>query len=280
VLTLIFNNYRLFKKSNKTLFFISLDVEIHKMKKPFSVLLGFMLLFFVYHFPEFYNDFMLTATFKIGFLLIAWLVARIQHLKGLEGYGLKLSGKSVMNTLSGCCIGVLFFGLAVYISVWMGFENIEKVEGITVIGKNLPMLLLMTAVPSLAEDILTRGYLFGHLQSLKPVYWVLLSALVYVGNHIWRLNEGLDVLCYLFFFGIVLALAVQITQSLWLAFGIHWGANIAFESTHSFIQLHSVLKVNVSNWLLAAVWTFLSIVLFLVLRRKQQLAAQSPINKN
>ncbi|MBK6634902.1 MAG: CPBP family intramembrane metalloprotease [Chitinophagaceae bacterium] len=104
------------------------------------------------------------------------------------------------------------------------------------------MLLLMTAIPSIAEDILTRGYLYGHLKFMKPLGWILLSAIIYVLNHIWRLNDGLPVLTYLFILGIVLAFAVWLTKSLWLAFGIHWGANIAFESSNSIIHTKALVQ--------------------------------------
>lgn len=115
----------------------------------------------------------------------------------------------------------------------------------------------MTAIPSIAEDILTRGYLFGHLKFMKPLGWIVLSAIIYVLNHIWRLNDGLAVLTYLFILGIVLAFTVTLTKSLWLAFGIHWGANIAFESSNSIIQTKTIVQHDGPTWLLALAWAFL-----------------------
>ena len=40
--------------------------------------------------------------------------------------------------------------------------------------------------------------------------------------------------------GIALAFALYATCSLWLTFGVHWGADIAFESTSPFTQAIAV----------------------------------------
>ncbi|MBL0152989.1 MAG: CPBP family intramembrane metalloprotease [Chitinophagaceae bacterium] len=134
----------------------------------------------------------------------------------------------------------------------------------------LPMLLLMTAIPSVAEDILTRGYLYAHLKFMKPVWWILLSSAVYVLNHIWRLSDGAAVLTYLFLLGLVLAAAVWIKRSLWLAFGIHWGANIAFESTHSMVQTKTIVQHEGPLWILAGIWALLLLVLAMIYRKKEK----------
>ena len=134
------------------------------------------------------------------------------------------------------------------------------------------MLLLMTSFPSIAEDVLTRGYLYGHLfNKMKPWHWVLLSAVVYVLNHIWRLNEDPSVLVYLFLLGVVLASAVWKTKSLWLAFGIHWGANLAFESSHSFVETKPLVTHYGSTWLLAASWLLLVILFGITAKPKATL---------
>ncbi len=223
---------------------------------------GFLLLFAVYHFPEFFSAFWIMAVFKIGFLFVAFIMARMQGWKGLGGYGLGLRPGWWQNLLKGLLTGILFFALSVGLSVSFGFEKLAGIATTEVIVKQLPMILLMTAIPSVAEDILTRGYLYGHLYSkMKPVIWVLVSAVVYVLNHIWRLQDDPSVLAYLFLLGLVLATSVWKTGSLWLAFGIHWGANIAFESTHSMVHTTPLVSHQGSTWLLAAAWLLLLVVI-------------------
>lgn len=230
-------------------------------KTIFSFITGFIILFIVYHFPEFFSAFWIMATFKIGFLVVAFLLARVQGWKSLGGYGLGLTSKWFTNLITGLSIGLLFFALSVFVSIKLGYEEIAGVGSFRNVINQLPMILLMTSFPSVAEDILTRGYLYGHLQFMKPLGWILLSSVVYVLNHIWRLHDGAGVLSYLLLLGMVLASAVWLTKSLWLAFGIHWGANIAFESTNSIIPIKTLVQHDGSTWLLAASWGLLLVIL-------------------
>lgn len=237
-------------------------------KKWISFTGGFLLLFAVYHFPEFFNALWIMAVFKIGFLLVAFATGRLQGWKGLEGYGLGFKYGWWQFLLRGLLLGLVFFGLSVALSVMVGYEQFTGFAPLTVILQKLPLLLLMTVFPSVAEDILTRGYLFGHLfVKMKPWHWVLLSAGIYVLNHIWRLSDDPSVLVYLFILGIVLAYTVWKTRSLWLAFGIHWGANIAFESTNGLVNTTSLVSHHGSTWLLAGTWLVL-LGVFIALRRR------------
>lgn len=233
------------------------------MPRKLSFIIGLMLLFFLYHLPEFFDAFWIMATCKIGFLLAAYAIARAQGWKGLGGFGLGLRQRWLSQLLTGLLLGLLFFSLSVFLSILAGFDHFEGRAAMGELLQQLPLLLLMTAIPSVDEDILTRGYLFAHLRSLRPFYWIVLSAAFYVLNHIWRLNDGPAVLTYLFLLGLVLATAVWITQSLWLAFGIHWGANIAFECSNRFITLKPLVNHDGSTWLLAAVWALLWVLLLL-----------------
>lgn len=240
-------------------------------KPVISFLTGLSLLFFIYHFPEFFSAFWIMAVFKIGFLAIAFFLARAQGWKGLNGYGLGFTGKWVFHLIWGIITGLLFFTLSVYLSVQLGYEQLLAIEPASVILKQLPFILLITIFPSVAEDILTRGYLYAHLRFMKPYIWIALSSIFFVLNHIWRLNNGAAVLTYLFILGLVLAIAVWDTKYLWLAFGIHWGSNIAFETTNAFVHTKKIVTHDGSTWALAASWTIL-LVLYISLRLKKWLA--------
>ncbi|MBX0332227.1 CPBP family intramembrane metalloprotease [Pontibacter sp. HSC-14F20] len=203
------------------------------------------------------------AVFKIGFLVAAFFLAKAQGWPGLGGYGLGLKSNWLGQLMVGLLLGLIFFVLSFYTSIFLEYESIVSSTSIAAFAGQLPMLLLMTAIPSIAEDILTRGYPYAHLQKyMKPAYWVLLSALIYVLNHIWRLGDGVAVLSYLTLLGLVLAYAVIITKSLWLAFGIHWGANIAYESTRTLFTTTST-SGDASTWILAGCWALLLVLLIL-----------------
>lgn len=229
-----------------------------------AVALGFVLLFTVYHLPEFFQALWIAAVFKILFLLLAFGVVRLQGYRGYAAYGLPLHKNRVILLAPGILIGIVFYLLPFIASVLLGYESVVKVTTLKTAVQQLPWLLLLTGIPSLAEDILTRGYLFTHLKKVSAYCWVIISALVYLLNHLWRLNDGPAVLSYLFILGLVLGLTVVLTQSLWVTLGIHWGANLAFECSSSFIATKTTVTHNGSTWLLAGSWAVLLLLLLVI----------------
>jgi membrane protease YdiL (CAAX protease family) len=237
-----------------------------------SAVIGFVLLFILYHFPEFFTAFWIMAVGKIGFLVLAFIIARWQSGKGWSVYGLGVNTHWPAQLLKGFITGIIFYSLSQLVAFKAGYTSLTNLPSLRHLLSQLPFLLFITAIPSLAEDILTRGYLWAHLKFMKPVLWILLSAFVFVLNHIWRLQSGPAVLSYLFLLGLVLAMAVQLTKTLWLAFGIHWGANLAFETSHTVFQIQSTVTHNGSTWLLAGAWLLLALFLSVVYFKKNQKA--------
>jgi uncharacterized protein len=86
--------------------------------------------------------------------------------------------------------------------------------------------LLVTFLPSLAEDIVTRGF-WLRSAGIRWQTWpfVLASSVIYVANHIYRLGLGPGEWTMLFAFGVAYALAAVRFNSLWPAVGLHWGWN-------------------------------------------------------
>ncbi|HVZ57554.1 MAG TPA: CPBP family intramembrane glutamic endopeptidase [Chitinophagaceae bacterium] len=231
---------------------------------------GFLLLFLVYHVAEFFPSFWVMALTKVGFLPLSYLLARWQGWKGLGGYGLGLQGRWWRFLAAGLLIGMLFFGLSEGLSLLAGFTRVVAFHGWESYGQKWPLLVLYTVFPSVAEDILTRGYLFGHLHNrFRPAGWMLCSAGVFTLNHIWRLGEDPSVWAYLFLLGCALAWTVVQTRSLWLAFGIHWGSNLAFESSNTLVSLEETGSHYESTWVLAGCWLVLLGLLFAAGRRWQ-----------
>jgi len=231
-----------------------------------SFVTGLLILFIIYHSPEFFSALWITAVFKIGFLFVAYIIARWQGWKGLGGYGLMLHPGWIRNLLLGLATGIVFFLLSEWLSMQSGCEQLVSIKNFIAILKLLPITLVMTFFPSIAEDILTRGYLYGHLQKvLRPAIFILVSAAFYVLNHIWRLGQGAPVLSYLFILGIALALALVFTNSLWLTLGIHWGSNIAFEMVNA-VTITKTVNQAMSLWILAA--SFALMLLFIILARR------------
>ncbi|WP_439881452.1 lysostaphin resistance A-like protein [Pontibacter sp. MBLB2868] len=228
-----------------------------------SIAAGFAILLAVYHFHEFFQSLTVSGITLLTFLVISHFVARAQHLEGIKSWGLSLSRNWWVKLLLGLALGVLFVGLSTAASLHLGYEKITAVPTFSTFIRGIWWILFMIFWPSLAEDILTRGYLFRHLGKRMPAYtWVIFSATVYVLNHIWRLSDHPAVLTYLFILGLVLATAIQLTKSLWLTLGIHWAANIVYYFSVNMLSIESVADANhQSTWVLAAAYLLLFLVM-------------------
>jgi uncharacterized protein len=90
-----------------------------------------------------------------------------------------------------------------------------------------PWLAFATFVPSLAEDILTRGLWRHSPLASHGTLFVVATAAVYTLNHVWRLALGPPEWVMLFCFGAAYAAAFWSTGTLWAAVGLHWGWNFA-----------------------------------------------------
>lgn len=121
---------------------------------------------------------------------------------------------------------VLLKGVAVAIGIFAGWYARQPLE--SSVGPSAVLLVLvMTAVPSIAEDIVTRGFWYRRVWARSPLAFVLGSTVIYVLNHIYRLGLGPGEWIMLTVFGLAYGLAVVRFDSLWPAVAAHWGWNVA-----------------------------------------------------
>ncbi|MBC5993056.1 CPBP family intramembrane glutamic endopeptidase [Pontibacter cellulosilyticus] len=244
-----------------------------------SIIAGFAALFAVYHSHEFFQSMAVSAVAMLSFVVVSYAVARAQKLEGLQSWGLGLQQQWWAKLLTGMVLGSCFVGLSTGVSIYLGYERITETPGAEVFFDKIWWIMFMTFWPSLAEDILTRGYLFKHLSKRMPANaWVLFSAVVYVLNHIWRLADHPSVLTYLFILGLVLATAMQLTKSLWLTLGIHWASNIVYYITVDIFPTESVVVGYQSTWILAASYFVLlcALLSFGAIRKKANHYTHNP----
>jgi membrane protease YdiL (CAAX protease family) len=228
------------------------------LKNLFSFVAGFVLLFFLYHLPEFFQRYYnepLIWLLELGMLIMvsaSYFVIRIQKGKGFSAYGLFNLRIYKFNLLKGLLLGFVFSALANLISVWLNWNTLSTSFSFGQVMTQTLIFVLGTLLPSLAEDILTRGYLFAHFgNKLSNVLFIFISALVFTLNHIFRLSHA-DVMVYIFILGLLLAWCLVYTRSLWLTLGIHWGTNIAYQFFTNIISLKTVKETGYDNYLLAA----------------------------
>lgn len=163
------------------------------------------------------------------FMLVAWQCGRMLGFRGFDAWYMTRPRWAVLLAV---CFGlaVLAKALALGAGSALGIYQVLVMHGLA--GQALLAAALTalayTVLPSIAEDIVTRGFLMRALAApgRRPVF-IVASALLYVLNHIYRLANGPLEWLMLFCFGLAYAAALYYSGSLWAAIGLHWGWNFA-----------------------------------------------------
>jgi hypothetical protein len=190
----------------------------------------------VYHAGEyamrFHQNVLAFLGLMLAFVGVAYAVARWQGLAGLRAWGLTGGWRSGPLLVVGLAVGLLAYGLAFGVRLWLHLEVVAVVPNTLPLLRQTLVFSLGTFLPSLAEDILTRGYVFRHLRPrFGAAALVVLSATIYVLNHWYALGNGPAQLVYLFVLGLMLAVPLAVTRNLWYTVGAHWAGNIVYRFT-------------------------------------------------
>ncbi len=200
---------------------------------PVRLVLGFLLLAIPYHAAEyamrFHGHIFLFLGFMLTVIAAAYAVARWQGFRGLGAWGLQVTPRTLTWLAMGLGVGGFFYVAALLVRLWLGIEVMAATPGPSTLLSMTLLFALGTFLPSLAEDILTRGYLYRHLRSKTTgPGFILLSSTVYVLNHVYALGNGPAQLLFLFVLGLVLAVPLVNTRNLWYTVGVHWAGNIVY----------------------------------------------------
>ena len=220
--------------------------------KPISLLpflLGFTALFTCYHAAEYMVLYMNSSIGFLGlstlFFVIAFAVARWQGYQGLSAWGMVFKKSNFIFLLAGLLAGLAVNTLAYLSSMALNQEMVSFIPPVQQFIPQASLLIFGCAFSSLTEDVLTRGYLYRHLTGrVSTGLLVLISALVYVLNHIHRLDEPVYLL-FLFIVGIQLMIPFVICKNIWYTMGIHWAGNIVYHDFHKLVVV--LYRVDVSE---------------------------------
>jgi membrane protease YdiL (CAAX protease family) len=160
-------------------------------------------------------------------LLVAWPLGRWLGWRGYDAFGLQFAPGWAALLLGGLLLAALakFSTLALAPLVGAGRLGVAAPE-LTL--PFLGMAVVTTLVPSMAEDILTRGFLLRAIpRPPGATAYVIASAALYTANHIWRLDWGVTEQVRLFCLGLAYGAAAWRWRSLWGAVALHWGWNLA-----------------------------------------------------
>ncbi|WP_205501738.1 CPBP family intramembrane glutamic endopeptidase [Rufibacter psychrotolerans] len=237
-----------------------------------TVLGGYLALALTYHAAEYAMRFHQHIPLFLGLMLavvpVAYVVARLQGFPGLKAWGMQFNKKYALLLLVGLSLGLLVNGLAFAVRLWMGIEVVSLVPDTATLLTQTLLFAVGTFLPSLAEDILTRGYLFGHLQGkLSKWGFVLVSSAVYVLNHIYSLDDGFAALAYLSALGIMLAIPLVYTRNLWYTVGAHWAGNIVYRLGQDVLKVEEGPSTFPGLWELTIFVLLFAVVNYWVSRR-------------
>ena len=230
------------------------------MKQSLRVAVAFVVLFVLYQSAEgvggrLLGNFGVQAGLMLACVLAAWPLSRWLGHRGLGAWALEATPRALAWLATGLVVALLAKGMALWLGLRTGIYTAPPAtttspgtpHPFALLLPALPMLLLSTFVPSIAEDILTRGFWYraAGIAWRRGFAFVAFSTAMYVLNHVYRLGNGPGEWLMLACFGIAYATALWRTGTLWAAVGLHWGWNLA---NAAFSQL---LPVEVANAQLA-----------------------------
>ncbi len=207
-----------------------------------KLIVAFLLIWLFYQSAEaalhFYHNISVFLVLMAGCIGVSWLVARWLWNENLQTYGLPLKGGLIWQLPIGFLLAILVRGLFVLSRFYNGQLEIAMPVSAWQVVAVMPLILLGTLLPSLAEDILTRAFVFRSAQ-WPPIIFILISALLYVLNHTYRLVDGPEVWLFLFTMGVVLAWPLATTRTLWFTLGLHWGMNVFYRVGEDVVHLQT-----------------------------------------
>lgn len=209
--------------------------RLHSAPSVTRAAIGFACLFLLYQSAEgvggrLLQTFPVQAGLMLACLAAAWPVSRSLGFRGLSAFALPLQSRALAWLPPLLVLAFALKAAALQAGLALGIYATEPAAAAPLAGlaAALPMLLLSTFVPSIAEDILTRGFPYraAGIPWRRGVAFVTASSLLYVMNHLYRLSLGPMEWLMLFVFGLAYATALWRTGSLWAAVGLHWGWNL------------------------------------------------------
>jgi|GEM_PF-2248008 len=178
-----------------------------------------------------------------GFFPLVHGMGRLSGVGGLGELGLALHRGWGRNLLLGFVFCAAFWALK-YGLLWA--LDAFRIEGVRPAGDATVLLaqaLLAMFLSSATDDVLVRGFFFRHLSGhLSAGALVTLTTCFYIVNHAWYVRLTLEDAVFLGLIGLMFALALVRTGSLWLGIGLHWGGNVVYRLHDGFDAQGGVLR--------------------------------------
>lgn len=237
------------------------------MSSRARLVLAFVVLFVAYEAPEgvgrLLGSFAWTAGLMMFFHVVAFAVGRgLGFRSGFGAYALGWDRRQAAVLALALGIALLLKPALLLGASSAGLFTRAPVEPTASLIPTIAFLALSTFVPSLAEDIVARGFWFRAWPVAgQGARYVVFAAGMFVLTHVYRLANGPLEWGMLFVTGLAFAAAVARTGSLWGAVGLHWGWNLSNGLVELFVDVNPttswarpVVSMVTGVVLLGAVW--------------------------
>lgn len=249
--------------------------------------IAFVVLFVLYQSAEglgarVLHSFAAQATLMTACVVAAWPLSRWLGYRGYGAWALDARPGSLGWLGIGLALSLAAKALALwagaYVGIYVPAQGAEP-HAATLLLAALPMLLVSTFIPSVAEDILTRGFWYrgAGITWQRGIAFIAFSTLAYVANHIFRLGMGATEWIMLACFGIAYATALWRTGTLWAAVGLHWGWNLGNGLGDALVPL-DVASPGVAPLLSAGMHLLLAGVMLALTRGRTRSNAAEPLS--
>jgi membrane protease YdiL (CAAX protease family) len=262
-------------------------LNMDRQREVLKIVISFIILFLFYHAAEymilFKNNSVGFIILQLLFFIAAWILGNWCKKAGLAFWGLPFIREIPGYILIGLPLGIILYAIPFLISLALGTEVIMKIPSLAAGFVQSLLFAFGVIFSSFSEDILARGIVFRLLhKKVKNIWITIISATVYLLNHIYRLNDGADTLLYIFLLGVVFIVPVFFTRNLWLTGSMHWAGNTFFFITHSVIQTESIEGTFSPNYLFA-IWIAIYVPVVWYITRffatRKVLSIDNPINQ-
>lgn len=186
-------------------------------------------------------------------VLVAWPLGRWLGWRGYDAYGLDLERRSLALVACGMLLASLAFLASRALGGASGIYGPPAAARSASIAITVAMALVTTFVPSIAEDILTRGFLLRTFPvRLTGAAYIVGTAVLYTVNHIWRFDWGVSEQVRLLCLGLAYGAAAWRWRNLWAAVGLHWGWNFTNVLADHLMPVET-LQIDAARYLSALV---------------------------
>lgn len=150
-------------------------------------------------------------------------------LSQVQKVGVHFHSKWYRNLWLGFSMGFSFWLLKYLLSYLFGGFDIKGVLPLPDMFLTLFMIVLTFLVGSFLNDMIIRGYVFGHLKGKLSLKWIFVISLsLYVFDDVWNEGFSLSNMLFSLILGLSLTYAIYHSGSIWANTGIHWGLNVCY----------------------------------------------------